>query len=85
MEHLSPRKAFQTSVLPAVTANTEASRGSDAGTEMPRERGMERKKAHGHRTHNLMTRDPFRDREEVLSHRLLRFEHGGKKVYNPDL
>jgi len=44
-------------------------------------KGMERKKStRPQDTYNLMTRDPFRDREEVLkSHRLLRFEHGGKK------
>lgn len=69
MEHLSPRKAFQTSLLPTVTANAEASGDSDAVTEMPREGGMERKKStRPQDTYNLMTGDPFRDREGVLCH-----------------
>ena len=74
-------KGFPDITLPAVTTDAEASRDLDAVTEMPREGGMERKKSMKPQdTYSLMTRDPFRDREAFLkSHRLLRFEHGGKK------
>ena len=46
----------------------------------------ERKSTRPQDTYKLMTRDPFRGRKEVLSHTvLLKFEHGGMKVYNLEI
>lgn len=48
--------------------------------------GCKEKRAQGHRTGELMARDPFRNRGRVLNfYILLKSEHGGVKVYNLEI